>query len=108
MTAKSAATKAQKQRQTPAGRWVSYRPEIKVLDCTIRDGGLMNSHKFEDDVVKAVYTACVQAGVDYMELGYKASSKIIVPGEYGAWKYCREEDIRRIVGDNPSSLKLSV
>jgi len=24
-----------------AGRWVSYREELKVLDCTIRDGGLM-------------------------------------------------------------------
>ena len=26
------------------GEWVSYRPEIKVLDCTVRDGGLMNNH----------------------------------------------------------------
>ncbi|PWU09245.1 MAG: nucleoid-structuring protein H-NS [Verrucomicrobia bacterium] len=87
---------------------MSYRPEIKVLDCTIRDGGLMNNHKFDDAVVKAVYTACVEAGVDYMEIGYKASQKIIVPGEHGDWKYCKEDDVRRIVGDNPSSLKLSV
>ena len=43
-----------------------------------------------------------------MELGYKASQKIIVPGEHGAWKYCREDDLRRIVGDNPTSLKLTV
>ena len=68
----------------------------------------MNNHQFDDAVVKAVYTTCVEAGVDYMELGYKASSKIIVPGEAGAWKYCREEDLRRIVDDNPTSLKLSV
>jgi 4-hydroxy 2-oxovalerate aldolase len=108
MSAKAAATKVSKPKQTPAGRWVSYRPEIKVLDCTIRDGGLMNNHKFDDEVVKAVYRACVEAGVDYMELGYKASQRIIVPGEYGAWKYCREEDIRRIVGDNEGSLKLSI
>src|SRR5512141_2428270 len=108
MTAKAATTKTSKAKQTPAGRWVSYRPEIKVLDCTIRDGGLMNSHKFEDDVVKAVYKGCVEAGVDYMELGYKASQKVIVPGEHGAWKYCREEDLRRIVDDNPTPLKLSI
>jgi 4-hydroxy 2-oxovalerate aldolase len=108
MPAKEATHKAAKAKETPAGRWVSYRPQIKVLDCTIRDGGLMNNHKFDDAVVKAVYTACVEAGVDYMELGYKASQKIIVPGEAGAWKYCREEDMRRIVGDNPTSLKLSV
>jgi len=108
MTAKAAAAKTPKQKETPAGRWISYRPEIKVLDCTIRDGGLMNNHQFEDGVVKAVYTACVEAGIDYMEIGYKASRKVIVPGEHGAWKYCVEEDVRRIVGDNPTPLKLSV
>ena len=108
MTAKAATAKANKPKETPAGRWVGYRPEIKVLDCTIRDGGLMNNHQFDDQVVKAVYTACLEAGVDYLELGYKASRKIIVPGEYGAWKYCVEEDLRRIVGDNPTPLKLSV
>jgi 4-hydroxy 2-oxovalerate aldolase len=108
MATKTEPAKTAKLKETPAGRWVSYRPEIKVLDCTIRDGGLMNNHKFDDQVVKAVYTACVEAGVDYMELGYKASRKIIVPGEYGPWKYCTEEDLRRIVGDNPAPLKLSV
>jgi 4-hydroxy 2-oxovalerate aldolase len=68
----------------------------------------MNNHHFDDAVVKAVYTACVEGGIDYMELGYKATRKGIVVGEYGAWKYCLEEDLRRIVDDNPSSLKLSV
>lgn len=108
MTTKPTTAKTAKPKQTPAGRWVSYRPDIQVLDCTIRDGGLMNNHQFDDQVVKAVYTACVEAGVDYMELGYKASRKIIVPGEYGAWKYCQEDDVRRIVGDNPTGLKLSI
>ena len=108
MAAKTEASKTAKPKETPAGRWVSYRPELKVLDCTIRDGGLMNNHQFDDQVVKTVYTACVEAGIDYMELGYKASRKIIVPGEHGAWKYCTEEDMRRIVGDNPTALKLTV
>ena len=35
-----------------AERWVSYRDEIKVVDCTIRDGGLMNDSKFPDEVVR--------------------------------------------------------
>ena len=43
-------------------RWVAYRPAIKLLDCTIRDGGLVNNHLFDDDVVRAVYTTCVEAG----------------------------------------------
>ncbi|MGE3311435.1 MAG: aldolase catalytic domain-containing protein [Limisphaerales bacterium] len=89
-------------------RWLSYRPEIKVVDCTIRDGGLMNNHQFEDRIVKVVYDTCVAAGVDYMELGYKASRKGIKVGEHGCWKYCLEEDMRRIVGENPTDLKLTV
>lgn len=89
------------------GTWVTYRPEIEILDCTIRDGGLINNHWFEDGFVKAVYDTCVKAGVNYMELGYKASKKIFAPSENGVWKYCNEDDMRRIVGDNPTSLKLT-
>jgi len=88
--------------------WLGYRPQIKVLDCTIRDGGLMNDHEFNDDVVKAVYNACVEAGIDYMEFGYKADKKIFSPKEFGRWKFCDEDDIRRIVGDNKQNIKLSM
>ncbi len=100
-------TETTKEKETSVERWVSYRPEIKILDCTMRDGGLMNDHKFDDKIVKGVYTACVEAGIDYMELGYKASKRIFAPSEYGAWKYCTEDDIRRIVCDNDTPLKLS-
>jgi 4-hydroxy 2-oxovalerate aldolase len=68
----------------------------------------MNSHQFDDRVVQAVYQACVDGGVDYMELGYKASRKGIKVGEHGAWKYCLEDDLRRIVGDNDTDLKLCI
>jgi len=88
--------------------WITYRPEIKVLDCTIRDGGLMNDHKFNNSFIKAVYETCVNAGIDYMELGYKADKKIFAPTNFGSWKFCDEEDIRNIVGENDTSLKLSV
>ncbi len=90
------------------GSWVTSRPDIKLLDCSIRDAGLMNNHRFEDAFVKAVYDTCVAAGVDYMELGYKADKKIFSPSEYGTWKFCDEDDVRRIVGEKVSSLKLSV
>ena len=88
--------------------WITYRPELKVLDCTIRDGGLVNDHRFDDEFVKAVYQACVEAGVDYMEIGYKASKEMFSPEQYGPWKFCDEDDVRRIVGDNVTPLKISV
>ena len=87
--------------------WITYRPELKVLDCTIRDGGLVNDHMFSDEFVRAVYTACVEAGIDYMEVGYKASKKLFAPDKFGHWKHCDEEHIRRIVGDNDTPLKLT-
>ena len=87
--------------------WITYRPHLKVLDCTIRDGGLINDHVFEDGFVKAVYDACVAAGIDYMEIGYKASKKLFAPDKHGNWKFCDENDIRRIVGDNPTPLRLA-
>lgn len=87
--------------------WITYRPNLKILDCTIRDGGLINDHAFEDGFVKAVYDACVAAGIDYMEIGYKASKKLFAKDQCGAWKFCDEDDLRRIVDDNPTPLKLS-
>ena len=96
-----------KPNESPTGEWVSYRPEIKILDCTIRDGGLMNDHLFDDEIVKAVYSACVDAGIDYMEIGYINSKRLFPPAEHGAWKFCKEDDIRRIVGENDTPLKLS-
>jgi 4-hydroxy 2-oxovalerate aldolase len=80
--------------------WITYRPELKVLDCTIRDGGLINGHRFPDAFVGAVYRACVEAGIDYMEIGYKNSKRIFPPEKYGPWRHCDEEDLRRVVGEH--------
>lgn len=90
------------------GSWLTYRPDIKILDCTVRDGGLINNHHFTDDFVRAIYETDIAAGMDYMEMGYRGSKKLYPPGEYGPWKHCDEEDVRRIVGDNPTPLKLCV
>ena len=87
--------------------WNTCRPAIKVLDCTIRDGGLVNNHKFSDDFVRAVYQTCIDAGIDYMEFGYKGSEKYFSREKYGDWRFCKEEDVRRIVGKNETSLKLT-
>lgn len=73
-----------------------YRPEIKIVDCTIRDGGLMNDHKFSTEFVKEVFEACAAAGVDYCELGYKADKKQFSTKEFGPWKFSDEEDLRKV------------
>ena len=37
------------------GELVSYRPDIKVVDCTLRDGGLVNNFEFSEDFVRDLY-----------------------------------------------------
>ena len=91
-----------------SGRWVGFRKELKVLDCTIRDGGLMNSSRFDDKIVRAVYDACADAGIDYMEIGYKNSKSIYNPADFGDWRFCDEDAVKRIVGDNKRDIKISV
>lgn len=80
--------------------WITFRPELRVLDCTIRDGGLMNNSQFSDAEVKAVYETCIEAGIDYMEIGYKNSHGAFPKTEFGPWRHCDEEDLRRVVGDH--------
>ena len=90
------------------GDLMTVRTDIRVLDATIRDGGLVNNFMFTDEFINALYRANVKAGVDYMEFGYKASRELFDTTKFGKWKFCTEEDIRAIVGENNSDLKLSV
>ena len=90
------------------GSLISVRPDVKVVDCTLRDGGLVNNFGFTDEFVRDLYLANVKAGVDYMEFGYKASKEIFKPEDFGKWKFCDEKDIRAIVGDNKTDMKISV
>lgn len=87
---------------------MNYRKDVRVVDATLRDGGLVNDFYFTDEFVKALYFTNIGAGVDYMEFGYKASREMFDESKFGKWKFCRDEDIRAIVGDNDSELKIAV
>jgi len=85
-----------------------FREQIKVVDCTIRDGGLMNEWKFTDEIVRDVYRALSEAGVDYMEMGYRASKRLFSTEEFGPWRFCDEGRLRKVTEGIESDLKLSV
>src|SRR5690554_3759654 len=72
-----------------------YRPDIKVVDCTIRDGGLANNSYFTLETVRAVYKAICDSGIDYVELGYRNSKKMFSPDKYGPWRFCDEDVLRQ-------------
>lgn len=90
------------------GSILTVRDDIKVFDCTIRDGGLVNNYHFSDEFVKALYHTCLAAGVDYMEIGKNVSPTVMSTEEYGCWNFCKEEDVRRIVGENNTHMKIAV
>lgn len=85
-----------------------FREKIRVLDCTIRDGGLINDHDFDLDFVRGVYKAVSAAGVDYMEIGYKNSKEIFSPDDYGPWKFCDDDVINKVIDGIESNTKISV
>ena len=87
---------------------MDYRSSIKVVDATLRDGGLVNDFHFTDEFVRALYEANIRAGVDYMEMGYKASREMFDESKFGKWKFCDDDAIREIVGDNDTGLKIAV
>lgn len=87
---------------------MTVRADVKVVDATIRDGGLCNNFEFTDEFVTELYKTNVKSGVDYMEFGYRASKNLFDVNKFGKWKFCDEADIRSIVGENISDMKIAV
>lgn len=90
------------------GNLIAVREDVRLLDATVRDGGLCNNSNFSDDFVRALYRANTLSGVDYMEFGYKCSRKLFDAEKFGKWKFCDDDDIRAIVGEQSIGPKVSV
>ncbi|MCY9665332.1 aldolase catalytic domain-containing protein [Paenibacillus alginolyticus] len=69
----------------------------KILDCTIRDGGLVNDWDFSVEFVQDMYRGLSAAGVEYMEIGYKNSEKLLKGGASGPWRFLNESFLREVI-----------
>ncbi|HZG58419.1 aldolase catalytic domain-containing protein [Paenibacillus sp.] len=69
----------------------------KILDCTVRDGGLVNNWDFSVDFVRDLYYSLSEAGVEYMEIGYKNSPKLLKGGDAGPWRFLDEAFLREVI-----------
>ncbi|MDO4477593.1 MAG: aldolase catalytic domain-containing protein [Lachnospiraceae bacterium] len=87
---------------------MAFRKEIRVVDATLRDGGLCNDFYFTDEFARALYQTNKKAGVDIMEFGYKASKDMFDESKFGPWKFCDDEAIRRIVGEKEGGPEIAV
>jgi 4-hydroxy 2-oxovalerate aldolase len=92
-------------RSCPDGLFTDRRRRVRVLDCTIRDGGLCNNWRFDHHLVNMCFQALARAGVDYMEVGYRSTPGCFDTGAVGPWRFCHEAELERVV--EPGRIKLS-
>lgn len=69
----------------------------KIIDVTIRDGGLVNDFDFSVDFVRDVYDALSRAGIDYMEIGYKNSPKLLKAENSGPWRFLDDQFLKEVI-----------
>ncbi|MFI2856426.1 aldolase catalytic domain-containing protein [Paenibacillus sp. JSM ZJ436] len=79
----------------------------KIVDCTIRDGGLVNNWDFSVEFVQNLYAGLNEAGVEYMEIGYKNSPKLLKGADKaGPWRFLDDDFLREVI-PNKGTTKLS-
>lgn len=66
---------------------------MKILDCTLRDGGYYTNWDFESSLVDTYLAAVNQLPIDYIEVGYRNVPQNEYMGEYG---YCPVSTLHHI------------
>src|SRR5262245_24741396 len=61
--------------------------DVRVLDCTLRDGGFNTEWTFSPELVRELVGGLDEAGVDIIEVGYRSPDR---GRRSGVFKYCDE------------------
>ena len=86
---------------------MSNKQQPQIIDCTIRDGGLVNNWDFSVEFVRQLYDTLDKAGVEYMEVGYKNSPKLLKGADQsGPWRFLNDDFLREVIGEKRTT-KLS-
>ena len=67
--------------------------KIKLLDCTLRDGGYYNQWNFKKEVVKKYLNDLHKASIDIIELGFRFPQK---KPFYGPFAYTKDSFLKKI------------
>ncbi len=70
---------------------------MKLLDCTLRDGGYYNAWDFPKELIHKYLDAMQAAGVDVVELGFRTSKN---QGFQGPCSFTTDEFVRNLVIPN--------
>lgn len=74
---------------------------IKILDCTLRDGGYYTNWDFDKNLVDTYIKACNDLPVDYLEVGYRS---IPLEGYYGEYFYLPKYVMQRLKAQTTKKL----
>ncbi len=77
--------------------------KVKVLDCSIRDGGHLNKWRFDFDFVKKAYSAISQTGIHFIEIGYRTTPDEME--DTGLWRHTPDELINSLIPEK-SNVKI--
>lgn len=85
------------KKQDKQGEVIIMEHRSKILDCTIRDGGLVNNWDFSVEFVQDLYNGLSEAGVEYMEIGYKNSARLLKATEPNPWRFLDDNFLKEII-----------
>lgn len=69
---------------------------IKLLDCTLRDGGYINNWEFGYHTIRDIIKKLVESQVDYVEVGFLRNCEY----DKNSAVFCNCEEIRNILPEN--------
>jgi len=72
--------------------------ELRILDCTIRDGGYLTNWFFDDNFVMNLIKCLKKSKIDIIEIGWRGTEKYFSKEKYGKWRFSSEDDVRMAFG----------
>ena len=76
---------------------------MKILDCTLRDGGYYTNWDFDRKLVKSYLSNFEEISIDYLEIGYRNP---ILDGYFGEYFYCKSETLNFIKSNTSKKLAI--
>jgi len=81
--------------------------KIKIIDCTVRDGGFENGWNYSYEQVKDMMINCDVANLYAFEIGYILNEEFVQEG-MGPWRNIQFDLIKKIKTDTSIQAKISV
>ena len=82
---------------------MTAKNKIKLVDCTLRDGGYYNNWEFKKDLINQYLKVMDDIKVDYVEIGFRFIDKIKTKGPCA---YSEENFLKSL--NIPKNLKIGI